>query len=95
MRQERLDVLTQEGENRDLVARVQIPLDLGQELVDAVTKLVENRQGLDGARSIHHRARQTQVRAQVCLDGHVALGGGASDITGAVEGVHISEDDRF
>ena len=91
--EERLHVLAEEGEDAHLVAGVEVGLDVGDLLVDAVVQLVEDGQTLGLARSLHDLAGQAEVGAQVGLDGHVALGRRAADVAGPVQGIDVPEHD--
>ena len=95
MIQEALDLGPQEGDDPDLVARVERSFDLGGAGVDPVGELVQGRQEPHLARGLDHRPGQAELGEEIGLDRLPALRRRAADVREAVERVHALEDDRL
>ena len=95
MIQQALDLGPQEGDNPDLVARVERAFDLGDAVVDPISELVQGRQGLRLARGLDHRLCEAKLGEKIGLDRLPPLRGRAADVREAVERVHPLEDDRL
>src|SRR5437667_10802052 len=95
MIEEALDVGPEERDNADLVARIQVLLDLGRVLVHPVEQLVERGQPLRRVGGLDHVPPEPELRQHVGLDREAALDRGAAYVREGVEGVDALEDDRL
>ena len=89
------DIRPEEGDDPQLVARVQAAFHLGGVLADPVDQLVQRRERPRLARRLDDGPGQLELRQQVPLDGHRPLCRGAPDVGQGVERIDVLEDDRL